>query len=80
MSLPFMGIGSKEMVQYAQQVRPLMIFDSLVRLHGVDENDNSAMARVMNDLLNLARKGATVVLLHHEQQFGYRDAGYDECP
>ena len=64
-SLPFPGIGSKEMMEYAGQAHPLMIFDSLVRFHKSNENDNTEMARVMDGFVGLARKGATVVVLHH---------------
>lgn len=56
---------SKELVEFIAETQPLIIFDSLVRFHRVDENDNTQMARVMNNFLELARKGATVVLLHH---------------
>ena len=31
----------------------------------LDENSNSEMARVMNAFVQLSRKGATVLLLHH---------------
>jgi predicted ATP-dependent serine protease len=66
-SLPFpKQIGtSKELAEFIAETQPLIIFDSLVRFHRVDENDNSQMARVMNNFLGLSRKGATVVLVHH---------------
>ena len=64
-SLPFPGIGSNELVEYAEAVHPLIIFDSLVRCHDSNENDNTEMARVMDGFVGLARKGATVVVLHH---------------
>ncbi len=64
-SLPFLGVASKELLQYAEEVKPLLIFDSLVRVHQLDENSNSEMARVMNAFVQLSRKGATVLLLHH---------------
>lgn len=56
---------SKELEEFITETQPLIIFDSLVRFHRVDENDNTQMARVMNNFLKLARQGATVVLLHH---------------
>ena len=64
-SLPFVGIGSKELLDYAEAVRPLLIFDSLIRFHKGNENDNSEMARVMDCFVALARSGATVILIHH---------------
>ena len=64
-SLPFPDIASKEIREYAAEVRPLLIFDSLIRVHRFDENSNSEMARVMNAFVDLSRKGATVLLLHH---------------
>ena len=56
---------SKELDEFVAATQPLIIFDSLVRFHRSDENDNALMARVMNSFLGLARKGATVLLLHH---------------
>lgn len=64
-SLPLPAIGSQEMIEFAQKSRPLLIFDSLVRFHKGNENDNAAMAAVMDGFVELARKGATVVVLHH---------------
>ena len=63
--LPFIGLASKELLAYAEQVQPLLIFDSLCRFHTANENDNSEMARVMDSFVALARKGATVLVLHH---------------
>ncbi len=64
-SLPFIGLASKELLGYAEQVQPLLIFDSLSRFHTANENDNSEMAQVMDSFVALARKGATVLVLHH---------------
>ena len=64
-ALPFIGIGSKELLDYAEAVRPLLIFDSLIRFHKGNENDNTEMARVMDSFVALARNGATVIVLHH---------------
>jgi len=76
-SLPMPSIGSTELLRYAADVKPLMIFDSLVRFHRHEENSNSEMSRIMNAFLELARKGATVLLLHHagkDQSKNYRGA------
>ncbi len=64
-SLPMPAADSKEMIEYAEKVRPLIIFDSLVRFHRGNENDNAQMAVVMDGFVGLARKGATVVVIHH---------------
>jgi hypothetical protein len=76
-SLPFPGIGSNELVEYAEAVHPLIVFDSLVRFHHGNENDNSEMSAVMDGFVGLARKGATVVVLHHagkESEKNFRGA------
>ena len=75
--LPFPGIDSFELKQCAREARPLIIFDSLVRFHRGDENDNSQMAKVTNAFVSLAREGATVILLHHagrDREKNYRGA------
>ena len=64
-SLPLPCIGSSELLRYATEVKPLMIFDSLVRFHRHEENSNSEMSRIMTAFIELSRKGATVLLLHH---------------
>ena len=76
-SLPTPSIGSTELLRYAADVKPLMIFDSLVRFHRHEENSNSEMSRIMNAFLELSRKGATVLLIHHagkDQSKNYRGA------
>jgi len=81
-SLPFPGIGSKELIEFAEQVRPLIVFDSLVRFHEGNENDNTEMARVMDGFVGLARKGATVLVLHHagkESEKNFRGASEIEA-
>ena len=64
-SLPMPSIGSTELLRYAAELKPLMIFDSLVRFHRHEENSNSEMSRIMTAFIELSRKGATVLLLHH---------------
>jgi len=81
-SLPFPGIGSKELLEYAEEAQPLIVFDSLVRFHKGNENDNTEMARVMDGFVALARKGATVVVLHHagkESEKNFRGASEIEA-
>jgi hypothetical protein len=48
------------------RLKPLIVFDSLVRFHGGEENSSTEMARVMGWLKGLAAKGATVLVLHHK--------------
>ncbi len=60
------AIGDPRLLEIAQQRRPLMIFDSLIRFHGSDENSATEMAPVMGGLRALAHAGATVVVLHHK--------------
>jgi len=59
------AIGDARLLEMARERRPLLVFDSLIRFHGADENSASEMAQVMHDLRMLANAGATVVALHH---------------
>lgn len=55
-----------------------IIFDSLQDWYGdANENDNSAMVQLMNKFKHLARIGAGVLLLHHQDKFG--KASYRGC-
>ena len=58
-------IGDVRLLIAARERKPLIIFDSLIRFHGADENSATEMALAMQDLRALANAGATVVLLHH---------------
>jgi hypothetical protein len=58
-------IGDARLLQIARQLRPLIIFDSLIRFHDGDENSATEMSPVVSDLRALAHAGATVVVLHH---------------
>lgn len=46
----------------------LVLIDSLRRVHGYDENDNSAMRSLMEPLQALAAAGCAVVVLHHHRK------------
>ena len=48
-----------------KRTQGFIVFDSLIRFHTANENDNSEMAQVMGRFIELARAGATVLLLHH---------------
>jgi hypothetical protein len=55
-------------VQLAESlaVKPVLIFDSLVRFHDAgNENSASDMAAIMSQLRRIARTGAGVLVLHH---------------
>jgi hypothetical protein len=60
------AIGDVRLLEIAQKRRPLLIFDSLIRFHGADENSATEMSEVMRDLRALANAGATVIALHHK--------------
>jgi len=46
----------------------LLIFDSLVRIHGGDENDARSMSKVFKRLKELAGIGVAVVFIHHSRK------------
>lgn len=48
----------------------LIIFDSLVRIHGEDENAATSMARVFSLLKNFNKEGITVIFTHHNRKQG----------
>ena len=53
----------------------MIIFDSLRRFHDRDENSATQMSKVLRWLRRLARRGATVVVIHHQDKsktFNYR--------
>ena len=59
-------IGDFRLREIAQERRPLIIFDSLLRFHGAEENSASEMRQVMGELRGLANAGATPFVLHHK--------------
>ena len=59
------AIGDERLVQIARELKPLIVFDSLIRFHDGDENSATEMSPVMSDLRALAHAGATVDVLHH---------------
>jgi len=60
------ALGDARLLEMARERRPLLIFDSLIRFHGADENSATEMAEVMQHLRALANVGATVVAIHHK--------------
>ncbi|MBI3485259.1 MAG: AAA family ATPase, partial [Acidobacteria bacterium] len=59
-------LGDPRLLEYAAQHAPLMVFDSFIRFHEMDENSASAMALVMGAARALANAGSSVVILHHK--------------
>lgn len=48
----------------------LVIFDSLVRIHGTDENDATKMAGIFKHIKELNKSGLTVIFTHHNRKQG----------
>lgn len=49
----------------------VIIFDSLVRIHGADENDATKMAGVFKHIKELNKEGLTVIFTHHNRKQGF---------
>ena len=48
----------------------LIVFDSLVRIHGADENDATKMAGVLGLLTKFTKEGIAVIFTHHNRKQG----------
>lgn len=48
----------------------LVVFDSLVRIHGADENDATKMASVLGLLTKFTKEGIAVIFTHHNRKQG----------
>ncbi|MFA4975349.1 MAG: AAA family ATPase [Candidatus Paceibacterota bacterium] len=46
----------------------LVILDSLVRVHGQDENDAGGMAKVFSNLQKIITEGASILFTHHHRK------------
>ncbi len=53
-------------VKLAERYQPVMIFDSLIRFHSLEENDATSMREVSAFFRGLCNLGATVIVLHHQ--------------
>ena len=53
----------------------LVVFDSLVRIHGGDENVAKDMARVFKKLKELPEMGVAVIFLHHSRKKSFGNRG-----
>ncbi len=62
---PFPALNDPDLRDFAAQEKPLLVVDSFIRFHHGSENDNAEVAATMAHFLDLARLGATVLLLHH---------------
>lgn len=49
----------------------LLILDSLVRVHGQDENDAKGMAKVFSNLQKILHAGASILFTHHHRKQGF---------
>jgi hypothetical protein len=60
-----------EILKYAKKHDiGIVFFDSLVRIHGADENDAGKMSRVFEDLKAFTKEGISVVFTHHNRKSG----------
>lgn len=59
--------GPKEaaIVKFAEEKKPLIIFDSLIEFHPGSEQDASETRKYMQEFRRLSAHGATVLLIHH---------------
>jgi hypothetical protein len=48
----------------------LVIIDTFVRVHGMDENDNSKMSALYGSFKQIKQLGCTVLCLHHNRKTG----------
>lgn len=58
-----------KLLQYIDTLKPrLVIMDSMVRLHGRDENSATEMRQVMNALRSLVAPDRSVIFIHHHKK------------
>jgi hypothetical protein len=69
-------IDDPRLMEFAHRENGLIVFDSLQDWYGDEnENDNSAMVKLIGKFRKLARAGAGVLLLHHKNAAGERARG-----
>ena len=69
-------VDDPRLLDWAHQHNLLIVFDSLQDWYGDEnENDNSAMVKLLGKYRKLARAGAGVLLLHHKNAAGERARG-----
>lgn len=57
---------SRVIAQCKEMGVKLVIIDSLVRIHGSDENSSTEMSKVFREISRFTKEGITVLLTHHE--------------
>lgn len=68
----------ERIVDYCHGTR-LAVFDTLTRIHTLDENSNGDMSRIIATLEYVATEtGAAILFLHHTSKAGGRDFGTDQ--
>ena len=73
---PTPEIDDPRLMEFARRENGLIVFDSLQDWYGDEnENDNSAMVKLLGKFRKLARAGAGVLLLHHKNAAGERARG-----
>jgi hypothetical protein len=69
-------VDDPRLLDWAHRHNLLIVFDSLQDWYGDEnENDNSAMVKLLGKFRKLARAGAGVLLLHHKNAAGERARG-----
>jgi AAA domain len=69
-------VDDPRLLDWASKHNLLIVFDSLQDWYGDEnENDNSAMVKLLGKFRKLARAGAGVLLLHHKNAAGERARG-----
>lgn len=53
----------------------VVIFDSLRSMHEADENDSTAMQKILDQMKKIAREGVTVIFTHHHRKKGLFEKG-----
>jgi hypothetical protein len=53
----------------------VVIFDSLRSMHEADENDSTAMQKILDQMKRLSREGITVIFTHHHRKKGMFEKG-----
>jgi hypothetical protein len=73
---PTPEVDDPRLMEFARRKNGFIIFDSLQDWYGDEnENDNSAMVKLLGKFRKLARAGAGVLLLHHKNADGTKARG-----
>jgi hypothetical protein len=78
---PTPEVDDPRLMEFARRKNGFIIFDSLQDWYGDEnENDNSAMVKLMGKFRKLARAGAGVLVLHHKNADGTKARGGTAIP